>query len=113
MRYSSVEWTPVVPRRARRRLGPLVWSKWRLPARERRTFPPAVILKRLATDFLVLMPLGRRIHQSLSVEKRAQYRSAWPGKQGQFWVQFCLAPAALAGLEFGLGCLLNLKSSLG
>jgi hypothetical protein len=25
--------------------------------------PPAVILKRLATDFLVLMPFGRRINK--------------------------------------------------
>src|SRR5260370_224836 len=62
IRYSSVEWTPVVPRRERRRLGFLVWSKCRLPARERSTFPLAVILNRFAADFLVLMPLGRRIN---------------------------------------------------
>src|SRR5881397_3688215 len=49
IRYSSVGWTLAEPHRPR------------LPARERRTFPPAVILKRLAADFLVLMPLRRRI----------------------------------------------------
>jgi len=69
MRYSSVECTPVVPRRARRRFAFLVCSRWRLPARERNTLPLAVILKRFATDFLVLMPLGRRI---ILVQKRAR-----------------------------------------
>src|SRR5437588_4893165 len=69
MRYLSVACTSVVPRRPRRRLGFLVCIKWRLPALERSTFPPAVILKRLATDFFVLMPFGRRISSFLS--KRA------------------------------------------
>src|SRR6476660_1723596 len=54
MRYSSVECTVVVPRRARRRFGFLPWSKCRLPARERSTLPLAVILNRLAAAFLVL-----------------------------------------------------------
>ena len=73
IRYLSVECTVVVPRRFRRRFGTLVCARWRLPAHARRTFPPAVILNRLATDFLVLMPLGRRISQ-LSFKKSAQYQ---------------------------------------
>jgi hypothetical protein len=48
-------------RKERRRLEFLVWSKWRRPAPRRKTLPVAVILKRLATAFLVLTPLGRRI----------------------------------------------------
>src|SRR5258705_13898378 len=84
MRYTSVGCTVVVPLSARRRLGFLVWSKWRLPARERRTFPLAVILNRLATDFLVLMPLGRRIINQLSFKKSAQYRWRWAPKQAVF-----------------------------
>src|ERR1700759_5096690 len=77
MRYSSVLSTVVVPRRLRRRLAFLVCAKWRLPALERRTFPLAVILNRLATDFFVLMPLGRRINQFSSIQKeRAIYVSA-------------------------------------
>jgi hypothetical protein len=44
-----------------------------LPALERRTFPLAVILNRLATDFFVLMPLGRRINHFLLFKKSAQY----------------------------------------
>ena len=74
MRYSSVEWTAVLPRNPRRRFGFLVCIKWRLPALLRRTLPPAVILKRLAADFLVLMPFGRRIVNPLSLKKSAQYR---------------------------------------
>src|SRR6266853_1930794 len=72
MRYTSVGCTLVVPLNARRRLGFLVCSKWRLPARERRTLPLAVILNRLAADFLVLMPFGRRINQSSFLTKRAR-----------------------------------------
>src|SRR5664279_2988415 len=63
MRYSSVECTVVVPRRLRRRLGFLVEHKCRRPALERMTFPLAVILKRLAAAFFVLMPFGRRINR--------------------------------------------------
>jgi hypothetical protein len=59
----------VVPLSDRLRFAFLVWSKWRLPALERRILPLAVILKRLATDFLVLIPLGRRINQSVFVQK--------------------------------------------
>ena len=44
-----------------RRLAFLPWSKWRFPAPRRITLPEPVILKRLATAFLVLIPLGRRI----------------------------------------------------
>src|SRR6185312_15911127 len=73
MRYSSVLSTVVVPRRLQRRLAFLDWAKWRLPALERRTLPLAVILNRLATDFFVLMPLGRRINQFLQFKKSAQY----------------------------------------
>src|SRR5208283_5041168 len=36
------------------------------------TFPVPVILKRLATDFFVLMPLGRRINSLNLYRKRAQ-----------------------------------------
>ena len=45
----------------RRRFGLLPASKCRFPALERMTLPVAVILNRLATDFLVLIPFGRRI----------------------------------------------------
>src|SRR5438045_213527 len=78
MRYSSVECTVVVPRRLRRRLGRLVWARCRRPAEERNTLPVAVILNRFAADFLVLMPLGRRIkNESTIVEKeRAIYEEA-------------------------------------
>jgi hypothetical protein len=75
MRYSSVLWTVVVPRRLRRRFGLLVCARWRLPALERMTLPLAVILNRLATDFFVLIPFGRRIKiNQLSLEKSAQYK---------------------------------------
>src|SRR6185437_208729 len=73
MRYSSVLCTVVVPRRLRRRLAFLDCARWRLPALERRTFPLAVSLNRLITDFFVLMPLGRRINQFLLFKKSAQY----------------------------------------
>src|SRR5436305_581332 len=86
MRYSSVECTVVVPRRARRRFGFLPWSKCRLPARERSTLPLAVILNRLAAAFLVLMPLGRRIKiNQLSLKKSAKYSEPFEGKQGLIW----------------------------
>jgi hypothetical protein len=58
-----------VPRRLRRRLGLLVEHKCRRPALERMTFPLAVILKRLAADFLVRMPFGRRINQLTCFQK--------------------------------------------
>ena len=83
MRYSSVECTSVVPVRARRRLRFFVCIKCRLPALERNTLPLAVILNRLATDFLVLIPLGRRIIL-YSVKKSAQYRCSHPLMQGRF-----------------------------
>jgi hypothetical protein len=76
--------TPVKPRNERRRLGFLDCAKWRRPALERITFPPAVILKRLATDFLVLMPLGRRINvlsqkeQALYAAVRAEASTIYP-----------------------------------
>ena len=73
MRYSSVLWTAVVPRKPRRRFGLLVWQRCRRPALLRMTLPLAVILNRLAADFFVLIPLGRRINQFLS-KKSAQYR---------------------------------------
>jgi len=73
MRYSSVLWTVVVPLKLRRRFGFLPWSKCRLPAEERRILPLAVILNRLAADFLVLIPFGRRIISNLS-KKSAQYK---------------------------------------
>src|SRR5258706_15380113 len=83
MRYSSVGWTPVVPLRERRRLEFLVCNKCRLPARERKTFPLAVILKRFATDFLVLIPFGRRIYD-LFFQKSGQYRWRVAAKQDCF-----------------------------
>src|SRR5688572_32262979 len=78
MRYSSVESTTTVPPMERRRFGLLPCSKCRRPARARSTLPLAVILNRFATDFLVLMPLGRRINAELSLTKRARNISAWP-----------------------------------
>src|SRR5260370_42252460 len=82
MRYTSVGSTEGLPRRLRRRPGPLVCIRWRLPARVRNTFPLAVILKRLATDFLVLMPFGRRI-SNLSKRARNIQRALRP-KQAVF-----------------------------
>src|SRR5208283_123312 len=69
MRYASVESTVAAPRRWRRRLGFLVWARWRLPAWWNRTLPVPVILNRLDTDFFVLMPLGRRINLNFSIAK--------------------------------------------
>ena len=74
MRYSSVLSTTTVPLRPRRRFGFLPCNRWRFPERERNTLPPAVILNRLATDFFVLMPFGRRIIIELLFEKSAKYR---------------------------------------
>ena len=71
MRYTSVSWTRCAPRKLRRRFGLLVWQRWRRPARPRKTLPRAVILNRLATDFFVLIPLGRRINL-VSYQKSAQ-----------------------------------------
>jgi hypothetical protein len=48
------------------------------------TLPRAVILNRLATDFFVLMPFGRRIIV-LFFEKDAQYRAQTPGAQAVFF----------------------------
>jgi hypothetical protein len=45
----------------------------------------AVILNRLATDFFVLMPLGRRIILNSLSKKSAQYRCGVTVKQGIFW----------------------------
>src|SRR5882672_10169572 len=81
MRYSSVLCTRPVPRRLRRRLGFLVCKRCRLPARERSTFPLAVILKRFATDFLVLIPLLRRINVQF-YQKSAQYTQRTYANQG-------------------------------
>src|SRR5215469_12503688 len=85
MRYSSVASTVVNPRNERRRLGFLVCARWRRPALERRTLPLAVILNRLATDFLVLMPLGRRINQFLLFKKSAQYKYVPGNVQEIIW----------------------------
>ena len=64
--------TVLLPRR-RRRLEFLPCSKWRLPAWLRMTLPVPVILNRLATDFFVLMPLGRRINLLIQLQKGAHY----------------------------------------
>ncbi len=45
----------------RRRLGLFPASKCRLPAPRHMTLPEPVLLNRFATDFRVLIPLGRRI----------------------------------------------------
>src|SRR6266404_1212496 len=87
MRYASVESTTAILPKRRRRFEFLVASKWRLPACGRRTLPRAVILKRLATDFFVLMPLGRRIISQLSFEKSGQYRNRTPRTQAVFWAR--------------------------
>src|SRR5262249_57149152 len=84
MRYSSVGCTKVVPVKPRRRFGFFVCSRWRLPARGRNTLPLAVILKRLAADFFVLIPFGRRIIQTNFFKKSAQYTDASRSKQGLF-----------------------------
>jgi len=86
MRYSSVECTRVVPLSERRRLELLPCKRCRLPARERSTLPPAVILNRLAADFLVLMPFGRRIKLSLS--KRARNIGCWVRRSKGFFKRF-------------------------
>src|SRR5437762_3284171 len=84
MRYASVESTTAILPKRRRRFEFFVASKWRLPACGRRTLPRAVILKRLATDFFVLMPLGRRIISQLSFEMSAQYRTVHVGSKRFF-----------------------------
>ncbi len=85
MRYSSVGCTAVVPVKARRRFGFFVWSRWRLPARERNILPLAVILKRLATDFFVLIPFGRRINSIQFLQKeRAIYGGRTEEARGIF-----------------------------
>ena len=64
----------MVPVKPRRRFGFFVCNRWRLPARGRNTLPLAVILNRLAADFFVFIPFGRRIIQSNFFEKeRAIY----------------------------------------
>src|SRR5262249_17828419 len=84
MRYSSVGCTAVVPVKPRRRFGFFVCSKCRLPARGRNTLPLAVIVKRLAADFFVLIPFVRRIIQSSFFKKSAQYTGQESWKQGLF-----------------------------
>src|SRR5207302_120635 len=84
MRYSSVGCTAVVPLKPRRRFGFFVCSRCRLPARGRNTLPLAVILKRFAADFFVLIPFGRRIIQSNLFKKSAQYTGVGRSKQGLF-----------------------------
>src|SRR5258708_3695704 len=69
MGYSWVGWPEGRPLTLRLRPGPLCCMRWRRPARVRKSFPPAVILNRLAADFLVLMPFGRRIS---NLSKRAR-----------------------------------------
>jgi amidohydrolase len=88
----------VVPPRARRRFGFLPCSKCRLPARERNTLPRAVILNRFAADFLVLMPLGRRIkiQPNLSRKERAIYGAIRREARGNFEI------AKFQGLPIGL-----------
>ena len=49
----------------RRRFGLLDCRRCRLPERERMTLPVPVILNRLATAFLVLWALARRIMSSI------------------------------------------------
>src|SRR5690349_2534513 len=93
MRYSSVGSRATLPRKPRRRLGFLVCIKCRRPALLRRTLPPAVILNRLAADFFVLMPFGRRIVLGFSAQKRA--RNIGGGRQGSkryFHPRPCAAP---------------------
>src|SRR5579864_8884144 len=79
-------------RNDRRRLEFLFWSKWRRPAPRRRTFPPAVILKRLATDFLVLMPLGRRILVHFLWQGTTWSRARYGSKCGLFHLAFNIGP---------------------
>jgi hypothetical protein len=67
----------------RRRLGLLVDSKCRLPARIRSTFPVPVILKRLATAFRVLIPLGLRIN-SFPHQRAANIDLARLGSKREF-----------------------------
>src|SRR5581483_6308852 len=54
-RATSVASTRAAFPRRRLRFARLEESKWRLPERARSTLPPAVILKRLATDLRVLL----------------------------------------------------------
>jgi hypothetical protein len=44
------------------------------------TFPLAVILNRLATDFLVLMPFGRRINRLIVFQKERAIYVGGPGE---------------------------------
>jgi len=66
-------------------LGVLVWARWRRPAWARSTLPVAVILNRLAADFLVLMPFGRRIKfNSIAKERETIRVHAFGSKQEIF-----------------------------
>ena len=87
MRYSSVLSVTTIPPKLRRRLEFLVCSKWRLPARERITLPVPVILNRLATDFFVLIPFGRRIMFSF-LSKRARNIGTEYARRKRYFLDF-------------------------
>src|SRR5260221_10402481 len=86
--------TALLPRR-RRRLEFLPCSRWRLPAWLRMTLPVPVILNRFATDFFVLMPLGRRINLLIQLQKGAHYTQRRQPTQARF------STPGLVRLEFG------------
>src|SRR5260221_967558 len=75
--------TALLPRR-RRRLEFLPCSRWRLPAWLRMTLPVPVILNRLATDFLVLIPLGRRINFYFNCKRARTIRSGGTRRKRDF-----------------------------
>src|SRR5271156_881361 len=73
MRYSSVLSTCFILARWRLRLRFLLPARWRRPDWEVRILPVAVILKRLATAFLVLrraMDLGIRLWVTVQSRRR-------------------------------------------
>ena len=96
MTRSSSDRSRIVDVPSRRRcFGLLQLSKCRLPWRLRTTLPEAVILNRLATDFLVFWFLARRIALDLR-RKTAKYRDAPHGVQALFWAKLakvsCVMP---------------------
>src|SRR5580658_1403196 len=116
MRYVSVESTSFAVPRLRRRLGFLVCNKCRLPARERMTLPRPVILNRLATAFLVLMPFGRRIIIFAFLSERTCNIDAAPNARKMF---FSISPDAMKYLRFwimaglaGFGCATQAASQI-
>jgi len=96
MRYTSVDPRVEAFRSDRDRFELLPCIKWRLPAPRNMTLPVPVILNRLATAFLVLTPLGRRIDDFFRLTNAGIDRL---GIVGSFSRHFELLPGQLIQLR--------------